>query len=699
MLRCCVLTGFDAGVGGAPAGVRCHDRTWNTHDRLTSAHEAVHTMPEQITGSRLRVVNKPVGGKLLRTPGTGVIAERLPSCACPQCGLQIDPASVPPLSTLGCQSCGTVYLVPGRIGSFVLQERIGEGEMGEIYRAVDETLHRDVAIKMVCAQHASDQGLCERLRAEAQAAAKLSHPGIAQVFALGFLNGLPYLVMELVRGEDLAAKLRREHRIDERTALRAALDVTEGLIALHREGLTHGDIKPGNIVLGRDGRAKLVDFGLSGLPRSDGTGMILGTPHYIAPELIRGGHDSVQSDIYSLGATLYHILAGQPPFDGPTPADVVRARLESDVVPLGQRAPLLSMPTQQLVARMLKVDPARRYAGCEQVAVALQAALSARGLAVAVTPPFEPVALAPSAHTTKPRHRTLVAALGLVALVELVVAVGALLSDRAPRPTPLVEGRQPETPETAAEPEAQPESESPPAATGDPRAVEAGDEAAERDASPSAVSPDVGPDEAQQPVLRRLVTPLWESIDLGGIRTRGSTIWREGTLVVQGEGQDLWNGHDACRYVSVAIDGSYELTLRVVAVATTHPFAKSGIFARSGFADGAASVFFGFQGDGILFLQARRAGRRDERLMVSETPYSLPCHLRLQRRGDLFRALVSDDGAHWELFAEHTVEFPRRSRIGVATASRREGVLATAEFAEVQLLTPDGSAGEPESTR
>ncbi|MDD5707184.1 MAG: serine/threonine-protein kinase, partial [Kiritimatiellae bacterium] len=292
---------------------------------------------------------------------TGVVAQSVPKGACPNCGVIIWFTDKMPLSMTSCSVCGMSFMVPGMLDDFLLIERIGVGEMGEIFRARDETLGREVAIKVVRAARADEESLRERLRREAQAAAKICHPRVAQVHKLGFSNGHPYLVMELVQGENLDVRLRREGRIPERVALRAAEDVTVGLQALHKEGLTHGDIKPSNILMDREGAAKLVDFGLSGMSRRDGSGAILGTPHYIAPESLRGAPDNSQTDIYSLGATLYHLMCGRTPFEGATPAEVVRARLLKPPDPIGKHAPHLSAGAQRIVMRMLERDPAARY--------------------------------------------------------------------------------------------------------------------------------------------------------------------------------------------------------------------------------------------------------------------------------------------------------------------------------------------------
>ena len=324
----------------------------------------------------LRVVKRAPLAVPMDSPKKGIDFEHVSETRCPCCHALVPLTNARPLTTLPCPSCGEKILVPGRVGGFLLYEHIGEGEMGEIYRATDESLNRDVAIKLVRGCHANDPESIERLRKEACAAGKLNHSRVAQVHALNFSNGFPYLVMELVTGLDFAQKLKREGPIDERTVLRMALDVAEGLSALNREGLVHGDIKPGNIVLDRDNNAKLVDFGLSGMTRRDSTGALVGTPDYIAPELLRGAKDTHRSDLFSLGATLYHLLSGILPHDGDTMDAFIKARMYKPPIPIEKQVQNISFLTRKLIMRMLEPSPSKRPADSDVVATDIREALS-----------------------------------------------------------------------------------------------------------------------------------------------------------------------------------------------------------------------------------------------------------------------------------------------------------------------------------
>ncbi len=590
---------------------------------------------------------------------TGIVAKAVSDGVCPKCGAPVRFGASPPLSMTTCAGCGATFLVPGQVDGFLLLERIGVGEMGEIYRARDESLNRDVAIKVVRGTRAADEGLRERLRQEAQAAARLSHPRVAQVHALGFSGGHPYLVMELVCGEDMDVKLRREGRIDERTALQAAGEVVEGLNALHRLGLTHGDIKPANIVLDADGAAKLVDFGLSGMSRHDGTGAIHGTPHYIAPELLRGAPDSRQTDLYSLGATLYHLLAGKPPFDGETPADVVRARLAGPAKPISLHAPSLSSGTQRLVARLLEANPAQRYPDCAAVTADIQSVVEA--LNAAAQPPSRSAATDVHRAPSRRRRLTIYAILSGIAATELFVLLRiAYVSAQTRRGAALpgdavASAARPVEPAVAGPTEPTPSAESPPA--------------------------------PQPPVFVRRLTPKWFSANLGS-SLRGSTVWRNDTLIVLSDGFDLMNGRDDCRYVHAGVTGDFSVSAEFASVATAHDLAKTGFLLRIGRDDRAPGLFFGVQGDSTLVMLTRDEGGDEEEVRASDAPVFLPCRLRIMRYGDRFVASVSQDGDRWQPFAKCTLSLPAQIRVGFAVASHVPGGMSTAEFRDIALLVP-----------
>lgn len=658
--------------------------------------------------------------------GTGIVAGPLMEGACPKCGKVVSLASAAPLSDTTCPGCGATFMAPGRLDSFILLERIGVGEMGEIYRARDESLDREVAIKVVLAGRAEEKSLHERLSREARAAARLSHPRVAQVHALGFSNGHPYLVMELVRGEDMDVKLRREGRIDERVVMRVADEVTEGLQALHREGLTHGDIKPANIILDREGAAKLVDFGLSGMSRNDGNRAIVGTPQYIAPETLRGIPDNSQTDLYSLGATLYHLLCGKPPFDGPTPAEVARARLVRPADPIGQHVPNLAQGTQRLVMRMLEADPFKRYRDCTAALADIREARK-RADAAALAMPGNPVPGTPagSASTGTPAIMPAVApsfTTGTDGVVQSLKSSlkAAVKAETAPSAVP--------APKTAA-----------PRTAPRPRArlaiailvvlVLAGGSVAfyairAKMLEPSAVSaavsgetPPVNPASGNSgqysPVLNpslvektspepaavlpvkaelkgfpRILAPRWMTSGFGQTG-RGSTFWHNGTLLLQGEGFNQEQERDIFRFHYTAMEGDFAVSVQLVSAARTHDMAKTGLLVGENTGELGASLFFGRLGDGTLLFQTRENGALEQAVRISPGPVVLPCYLQIVRRNTRFVASTSSDGVWWLPFGECSLALPGQTYLGVGVSAGRPGVVASAEFRDLALRGPE----------
>ena len=291
-----------------------------------------------------------------------IAVDPVSTMVCTRCSTQIDTAGKDPFSQLACPSCGAEQIVPARFGSFLLLNLINMGGMGCVYRAMDESLGRLVAIKVMLSSLGEDAAFVESFRREAQAAAKLNHPNIAQIYACGQERNQPYIVMELVSGTRLDKLISEGKGLDPAFVLKVGIDIAEGLKAADEIGLVHGDIKPENILLDEKMNAKLVDFGIATFAaEKHGPEGVWGTPYYIAPEKIRRQEVDARADIYSLGATLYHALARRPPFDGPTPADVVRARLEKSARPLREIRPEVGASIERVVARMLQDQPARRH--------------------------------------------------------------------------------------------------------------------------------------------------------------------------------------------------------------------------------------------------------------------------------------------------------------------------------------------------
>lgn len=638
---------------------------------------------------------------------TGIEFECPTQTKCPHCKTVVPLAGATPLTHLTCPTCGGQVFVPGRVGGFLLYEHIGEGEMGAIYRATDESLFRDVAIKLVRGCLANDRESRERLRREACAAGQVNHPRVAQVHALNFSNGHPYLVMELVTGEDFAQRLASEKRIDERAVLRMALDVAEGLSALNREGLIHGDIKPGNIVLDRDGNAKLVDFGLSGMTRYDSCGNFVGTPDYIAPELLRGSPDSHRSDLFSLGATLYHLLSGRPPYEGDTAEEVLKARVLRPAVPLGKVAYGISAPTQKLVMRMLELHPAKRPLNSEVVADEIRDALvrlDARHAAAAETPPSAWHRLSERFHLPRwsipePRRRAVVTGgLALIALINLLIAVEQRSFEQtfawirqgieSARAAP----DEAETPPPAAE------------AAGPAAAVPKGDSyvkvvapgAAAKSGKPAPAAlgkPAPLPHRPDPAAPAAEAAFAWQSTNLGGEKTSGSTLQVGDTLIVQGTGTDLWKGYDRCRFVWTKAAGDFTFSTQVKAIAASDGAAVSGLLVKGEDPARGPGLLFGFLGTGELFLQLRHPDNQTALVKRSGGPEPLPRFLRLVRAGNSYEASVSADGRAWQLFAACQLALAPTNALGFCVSSQDADTLAAATFAHIFLLEPDLPGG------
>ncbi|MGZ8437292.1 MAG: protein kinase domain-containing protein [Candidatus Limnocylindrales bacterium] len=265
-------------------------------------------------------------------------------------------------------------------GRYRLIDLLGQGGMATIYRAADTGLGRDVALKLLRSEYLRDPDFSSRFRQEAQAAASLSHPNVVTVYDYGEDPSGPFIVMELVDGEDLATILRRSGALPARQAARIAAGVGRALAAAHASGIVHRDIKPGNVLIGRDGRVKVVDFGIArAVAEAQVTlpGTTLGSVHYFSPEQARGDPTSAASDIYSLGIVLYEMLTGVRPWEGDSAAGVALARLSG---PIPDPAVIRSSVPTELAAitrHALARDPADRFTSASAMADQLEAWLAA----------------------------------------------------------------------------------------------------------------------------------------------------------------------------------------------------------------------------------------------------------------------------------------------------------------------------------
>ncbi len=264
---------------------------------------------------------------------------------------------------------------PIAFGEYSLLGEIDRGGMGIVFKAEHQRLKRTVALKIMrSGALASDEEL-RRFRGEAEASAALNHPHIIPIFEIGEAHGLIYFTMAYVAGQDLAAVVR-QRALAPKEAARLMVRVTDAVATAHRHGIIHRDLKPSNILIGQDGEPFVIDFGLAKQKRTDealtGTGQILGTPAYMAPEQARGERLSAATDVYSLGAVLYQLVTRQPPFSGPAPFDILLQVLHRDPALPRKINKKLPRELQVIITRAMSKAPEDRYASAEQLQEDLQ---------------------------------------------------------------------------------------------------------------------------------------------------------------------------------------------------------------------------------------------------------------------------------------------------------------------------------------
>ena len=252
----------------------------------------------------------------------------------------------------------------GETGNFLLERELGRGGMGGVYMGRDKMLDRPVAVKVMLKEYGADAEFVEKFKREAQAAARLIHPNIAQIYSYGIADGMPYIAMELVAGGSLDQLMKNAGAsIDIPRVMKICEQVAQALRCAADQGLVHGDVKPENVLLDANGNAKLVDFGLAAMQKD--TNEIWGTPYYIAPEKVKKEPVDYRADMYSLGGTIYHALTGVAPFEGEDAAAVVRKRFEGAPVPPSAIRPDISPQIDALVLKMLALNPADRFPSFE----------------------------------------------------------------------------------------------------------------------------------------------------------------------------------------------------------------------------------------------------------------------------------------------------------------------------------------------
>lgn len=345
---------------------------------------------------------------------------------------------------------------PGALfdGRYRIQRRLGKGGMARVYLAEDESLDRQVAIKILADRHSDDPHFVERFQREARAAARLNHPNLVQIYDQAQVDGTSYIVMEYVEGETLKDLIRREAPLDPRQAIGIAMQVLAALRVAHQAGIVHRDIKPQNILVQPDGRVKVADFGIA---RAEGgsdmteAGSIVGTAQYLAPEQAQGLPLGPPADLYSMGIVLYEMLSGRVPFEGDSAVTIAMKHVQEPPEQLTDRNPLVPPGLEAVVMRALAKNPAQRYQTAEEMGVDLDRVR--QGLPVSeetLVIGAETVAHAPRITETMIQPRTappppagrdnrrlwgVLAVIGVVALA-IVIGVAVWASTRGTEPPP-----------------------------------------------------------------------------------------------------------------------------------------------------------------------------------------------------------------------------------------------------------------------
>lgn len=288
---------------------------------------------------------------------------------CPVCQKQIDVTSLEPFTKLKCPFCGQMVRVRRRFDHFMIVRQIGEGGMSRVFEAEDETLGRRVALKILNRQYSRDSVRLEQFRQEAHITANVTHPNVIKLYSVGYDQGYFYIAMELVGGGSLEQRIKREGHLKESEALHIGREVAEGLRAAQQLNLIHRDVKPANILFTETGTAKVVDFGLALFANRDvdHSGEIWATPYYVAPEKVIDNKEDYRSDIFSLGASLYHAMTGNPPHKAETNSIEDLRRIKSKRVTLCDSGLHFSPRTEHVLNGMLSYSPEARFSNYNEV--------------------------------------------------------------------------------------------------------------------------------------------------------------------------------------------------------------------------------------------------------------------------------------------------------------------------------------------
>lgn len=283
--------------------------------------------------------------------------------ACPSCGEVMDVSACDPYSKVICPACSNAIRVRADFLHFRIEKKIGEGGLSRVFRAIDQTLNRQVALKILSPEFSKDSKRAKEFEREARITASISHPNVVKVFSAGSDQEHYFMAMELVSGGSLDRLIHSKGRIVEKKALKIGAEITNGLMAAQSSGLIHRDVKPGNILFSDEGVSKIVDFGLAKreLNKDNDQEELWATPYYVPPEKLHGEKEDFRSDIYSLGATLFHAMAGKPPCASDTASIEELKILKQKKISLEVVAPNISITTCELIDKMMDKSPDNRH--------------------------------------------------------------------------------------------------------------------------------------------------------------------------------------------------------------------------------------------------------------------------------------------------------------------------------------------------
>jgi len=614
--------------------------------------------------------------------------EKMVTTVCAGCRNTVDITGLQPGDGITCPYCAKEFLITRQFGNFLLERQIGAGGMGAVFLARDMTLDRVVAVKVLRPELLTNERFMATFLREAEITGSLNHPNIVQVFAFGEHEGVYYMVVEYISGGSLDDKISELKRITELEGIEIGISVARGLqCALEKGGLIHRDIKPGNILFNASNTAKVVDFGLS--LSADTTdhfdGEIWGTPYYVAPEKLEHEPETFSSDLYSLGATLFHAISGRPPYSGDDPNAVAAKHLSGSVISLKAFVPDISDQMAYAISKAMARYPEDRYESYDAFIQQLEDAKRR------ITDPHfhetqhQDVAILESSAAA--RHGLWL----MIGLVAITVVVLGLLIWKAPS---LLHGPTKAPVQNEDLNAYAPGSVSPPPSGVKPLAT------APAPAIPMP-SPAPGPTQQEGVPARSSGLPAgWTSTNIGYLSLPSSATYSGGVFSIQSAGT-IWQITDRFNFTWQNLTGDQTLIARVTGLTNTSSTAKAGLMFRSSRKDNAAFIYLGVKPSGAIQYYSRDSlggsAVTNADTATHVTPSSnTPVWLKLVKSGNSFTASYSTEvttPSTWTpVGTSITATFPVGPYFaGLAVCSDRDDTPATGTFDNVSPAAVAGN--------